>query len=188
MTQEELYDLIRHYGLVVITPIAVVEGPGVSVIAGFLARLSLIGLPQAYVLLVLADLIGDIALYAIGRRGRIGRVLRVLSVFGVTRKHLAAVIRQFRAKGGRILVLGKLTHSAGFAVLLAAGLVRMPFGRFFLLNTLATLPKVAVFLAVGWLFGAVSIKIDNLLLGLSFGVAVLICAALAFYRFRKRAC
>ena len=188
MTQEDLYDLIRHYGLIVITPIAVVEGPGISVIAGFLARLSLIALPLAYVFLVLADLIGDVALYAIGRRGRIGRAVRMLSVFGLTRKHVAVAIRQFRTKGGRILVLGKLTHSAGFAVLLAAGLVRMPFGRFVLLNTLATLPKVAVFLGIGWVFGAVSGGIDTLLFGLSLGLAVLILTALVFYLIRKRAC
>jgi membrane-associated protein len=165
-----------------------VEGPGVAVISGFLARLSLIGLPQVYGLLVLADLIGDVVLYALGRRGRVGRLVRLMSVFGLTRKHIAVAIRQFRAKGGRILLLGKLTHSAGFAVLLAAGLVRMPFGRFLILNTLATLPKVAVFLGIGWMFGAVSGGVENLLFRLSLGLAVLIGTALAFFLLRKRVC
>jgi membrane protein DedA with SNARE-associated domain len=64
----------------------------------------------------------------------------------------------------------------------------MPFGRFVLLNTLATLPKVAVFLGIGWVFGAVSGGIDTLLFGLSLGLAVLILTALVFYLIRKRAC
>lgn len=187
MTQAELVALIQDYGLMILAPIAVIEGPVVSVIAGYLARLSLVGLLQVYLVLVLADLAGDIVLYSLGRQGRIGMALRVLRPFGVTRPRLAGVIRQFRAKGGRILILGKLTHSAGFAVLLAAGLVRLPFWRFVALNFLASLPKVAVFVMIGWMFGAVADRVGNWLLGLSLGGALVLAGVVALYVFKRRA-
>ena len=177
MTEADLGALVRHYGMLVIAPLALLEGPVISVISGYLARLGLIRLPQVYAVLVLADLAGDVLLYTLGRQGRAGMALPWLSVFGVTRRRLARVLRGFRAKGGRLLVIGKLTHSAGFAVLLAAGMARMPFARFLALNLLATLPKVAFFMALGWWFGRIADRVGNWLLGGT--VLVLACAAIA---------
>lgn len=178
MTEAEIGALIRHWGLIILAPLAVLEGPVVAIVSGYLSRAGLLRLPQAMVVLVLADLLGDVVLYTLGRRGRAGVALPWLARFGVTRRRLARVLRAFRARGGRILVLGKLTHSAGFAVLLAAGMARMPFAQFLALNLLATLPKVAVFLWLGWWFGAVSAgRIGNWLLGGS--LLVLLCAAVA---------
>jgi membrane protein DedA with SNARE-associated domain len=168
--------LIGSHGLAVLVPVAVVEGPVVSVIAGYLVRLNLIGLTQTLVLLVLADLAGDLLLYGLGRSGRVSFALHWLRRFGVTRDRLAWLIRAFRARGGRILILGKLTHSAGFAVLLAAGLARMPPGRFLALNLLATVPKVCALVAIGWAFGEVSAKLGNWMLGAS--LLALLCLGL----------
>lgn len=187
MTQAELGALIGDYGLIIIAPLAVLEGPVLSVISGYLARLSMIGLPQVFGLLVLADLIGDVALYVLGRQGRIGVAVRWFGALGVTRKRVAWFIRAFRAKGGRILVLGKLTHSAGFAVLLAAGLVRMPFARFLALNFLATVPKVAVFVMIGWLFGEVADRVGNWLFGVSVAVILGLAAITALIFIKRRA-
>jgi membrane protein DedA with SNARE-associated domain len=178
MTEAEIGALIRHWGLIILAPLAVLEGPIVAIVSGYLSRAGLLLLPQAMVVLVVADLLGDVVLYLLGRRGRAGVALPWLARFGVTRRRLARVLRAFRARGARILVLGKLTHSAGLAVLLAAGMARMPFAQFLALNLLATLPKVAVFLWLGWWFGAVSSgRIGNWLLGGS--LLVLLCAAVA---------
>lgn len=186
MTQAELGAWIGDYGLIIIAPLAVLEGPVLSVVSGYLARLSLISLPQVFGLLVLADLIGDTALYVLGRQGRIGVAVRWLGALGVTRKRVAWFIRAFRTKGGRILVVGKLTHSAGFAVLLAAGLVRMPFARFLALNFLATIPKVAVFMMIGWLFGEVSDRVGNWLFGVSVAAILGLVAITAMILMKRR--
>lgn len=174
MTEADIGALIRDYGMLIIAPLAVIEGPVVSVVAGYLAKAGLIAVPQAFGVLVIADLLGDVILYTIGRRGRARVALPWLAAFGVTQRRLAQVLRAFRANGGRILVIGKLTHSAGFAVLLAAGMARMPLSRFLMLNLLATIPKVAVLLGLGWWFGKVSDRVGNWLLGGS--ILVLLCA------------
>ena len=187
MTEAEIGALIRHWGLIILAPLAVLEGPIVAIVSGYLSRAGLLLLPQALVVLVLADLLGDVVLYLLGRRGRAGVALPWLARFGVTRRRLARVLRAFRARGARILVLGKLTHSAGFAVLLAAGMARMPFGQFLALNLLATLPKVGVFLWLGWWFGAVSSgRIGNWLLGGSFLVLLCVAAAVLFHGLSRK--
>lgn len=177
MTETDIYALIQDYGLMIIAPIALLEGPVVSVVSGYLAKAGLIKVPQTFSVLVLADLVGDCIVYAIGRKGRARVALPWLAACGVTRRRLAQVLRSFRTKGGRILVAGKLTHSAGFAVLLAAGMARMSFPRFVALNLLATLPKVAVFMALGWWFGQIADRVGNWLLAGT--ILVLICAAIA---------
>ncbi|TGD43888.1 hypothetical protein EEB11_07905 [Pseudotabrizicola sediminis] len=165
MTEADVGALIRDYGLLIIAPLALLEGPVVSVVSGYLAKAGLVPLHWVFGVLVVADLAGDLLMYWIGRRGRAGLALPWLARFGVTRRRLATALRAFRRNGGRLLVLGKLTHSAGFAVLLAAGMARMPVMRFLVLNTLATLPKTAVCLAIGWWFGAVTDRVGNGLIG-----------------------
>jgi membrane protein DedA with SNARE-associated domain len=179
MTEADIGAMIRDHGLLIIAPLAVLEGPVVSVVAGYLAKTGLIAMSQAFGVLVLADLLGDVILYGIGRRGRARVVRPWLSRLGVTRRRLAQVVRAFRAHGGRILVLGKLTHSAGFAVLLAAGMARMPFAKFLALNLLATLPKVAFFLGLGWWFGKVSDRMGNWVLGASILIAICVLVVIA---------
>lgn len=188
MTEAELGALIRDYGMLVIAPLAVLEGPVVSIVAGYLVKLGLIGAPLTFAVLVLGDLVGDVILYTLGRRGRAGVALPWLSAFGVTRRRLARVLRAFRANGGRILIIGKLTHTAGFAVLLAAGMARMPFFRFLGLSLLATLPKVAVLMTLGWFYGRVADRVGNWLLAgsvLLILCGLALCAAYVIHRRRS---
>jgi membrane protein DedA with SNARE-associated domain len=60
---------------------------------------------------------------------------------------------RIRTRAGAMLLFGKLTHSAGFAVLLAAGAARVDLRRFLAFNLLGTLPKVLVLVLLGYWFG-----------------------------------
>lgn len=149
----ELIALIRTWGLGMLAPLALLEGPMVSVVAGYAVSLGALPLRGVLITLVLADLAGDAILYAIGRFGA-GRIPpHWLRRAGVTRRHLARLTLGFRSHDLRLLMLGKLTHAAGFAVLLAAGAARMPFARFLLANLVLTIPKSAAFVMIGWVFG-----------------------------------
>lgn len=186
MTEAEIGALIRDYGMLVIAPLAVLEGPVVSVVAGYLVKLGLIGAPLSFAVLVLGDLLGDVILYTLGRRGRARVALPWLSAFGVTRRRLARLLRAFRAKGGRILIIGKLTHSAGFAVLLAAGMARMPFARFLGLSLLATVPKVAALMALGWFYGRVADRVGDWVLAGSLLLVLCLLGLCAGYMIHRR--
>ena len=71
------------------------------------------------------------------------------------------MIGHFEEKGGRTLLFGKLTHVAGLPILVAAGAARMPYPIFLGYNFLGTLPKTAVFAALGWCFGSAWQRIDG---------------------------
>lgn len=151
------------------------EGPIVTVVAGYLASLSILNTMGAFVVVVLGDLVGDAILYLIGRQG-IGRLPdRWQQRLGLKKDRVAALTAHFDVHGGRTIVFGKLTHSAGAAILVAAGAARMPFGAFLGYNLLATVPKSAAFLALGYLFGSAYAQIDAWI----FRVSLVLLAAVA---------
>ncbi|MDT8856236.1 VTT domain-containing protein [Paracoccaceae bacterium Fryx2] len=171
---ESAIALLATQGLPLLAPIAVLEGPIITVIAGYLASLSHIPLVPAFVVLVIADLVGDSLLYGVGRKwgGALpGRLRRLVDADGTRLAQLAA---HFGRHGGRTLILGKLTHSAGAAILVAAGIARMPFLPFLWFNLLATIPKTLAFLAIGYGAGHAFAEIDRWISWGSLAVVLLI--------------
>ena len=158
---EAVIGLMAKHGLAVIAPIAVLEGPIVTVIAAWLASQNLFSLWSVTLVVVVADLVGDLGLYALGRWGLHRLPARWRDRLGLNRARLIGLTRHFRHKGGRTLVIGKLTHSAGAAVLVAAGMARMPLWRFVRVNLLATIPKSLFFVALGYSFGSAYARIDG---------------------------
>lgn len=171
--------LITKYGLAIVAPIAVVEGPIVTVIAAWLASQGLMSLWAVVLVVILADLVGDFGFYALGRWGLGKLPARWLERMHLTDTRLADLTRHFEGHGGRTLLLGKITHSAGFAVLVAAGMARMPLLWFFWFNLVGTVPKSLFFVGLGYGFGAAYSKIDSWITGgtLAMGVVVVAFAA-----------
>lgn len=148
-----LIGLIRDYGLLVLAPLALLEGPIVSVFGGYLAGRGLVPFNALLVLVVVADLVGDVMLYGIGRHGGRRVPQRWRGRLGLSPERQERLVDEIHTHGTRMLAVGKLTHAMGFAVLTAAGAARFPFGRFVMVNLLATLPKSAAMVALGWWLG-----------------------------------
>ncbi len=153
VSQDTLLHLIENWGIVILAPLATLEGPAVSITAGYMARLGLLDPLAVFVCVVLSDLAGDVMLYQLGRHGHNFFRTAWLTRLGVTRVQLARLIVRFRRRGVRFLIIGKITHYLGFATLLAAGASRMPFWRFFTAILVATLPKSLILVGIGWIFG-----------------------------------
>lgn len=182
---DTLEGLIKAHGLLFLTPLAIIEGPIVTVIAAYFARLDYLTLSSVCAMVIIADVVGDIGFYALGRwvitadRQPPGW----LSPLGITASGLQKMVGSFDHCGGRLLVFGKLTHSAGALVLTGAGMARMPLGVFIFYNTLATVPKSLFFLAIGWTFGHVISQVNGWLIVVSLAMfTVLVTAGVMWLR------
>jgi membrane protein DedA with SNARE-associated domain len=158
---DQMMELMQGYGLWLLAPVAIVEGPFVSVIAGYLAHLGVFNVVAAFLILVLADLVGDTLFYLFGRKG-----IRLLSPrwrarLGLSDDRLINLADHFRDKGGRTLIIGKLTHSLGAFALIAAGVAHMRFLPFLWFNLIATLPKSLFFIALGYTLGVAYKRVDS---------------------------
>ncbi|MBN2907197.1 MAG: VTT domain-containing protein [Rhodobacteraceae bacterium] len=181
-----IVDLVQSHGLYLLAPLAVLEGPIVSVLAGWMVQLGLLHFSAVFALVVLADLFGDALLYLLGRRGLTSMSLRWRARLGLRRARLNELSAHFNAKGGRTLVVAKLTHSLGFAALVAAGAARMPFVPFVWYNLLATVPKSLAFLLLGYSLGHAYTRIDSYIFWVSLGMLGGMLALAAVWYLRKR--
>ncbi len=140
--------LIAH-GSALILPLAVVEGPVVTILTGFLAAQGYFDWRLALCLLVCGDVIGDVIYYGIGRAGMMpfGFLGRRAGFGPVVTPELKRGLTDHAAK---MLVIGKWTHTIGCVVLIGSGMLRLPLPGFILINLLATVPKSAVLFGIGY--------------------------------------
>lgn len=151
--QADMQHYLTLYGYLALLPLTIVEGPAVTVFAAFLAAQGLFDVAGVYAIAVLGDLIGDVLYYAAGRWMQQGLADRHGPWAVRLRQRVAVLAPRIRTRDGAMLLFGKLTHSAGFAVLLAAGAAHVKLRRFLAFNLLGTLPKVLVLVLLGYWFG-----------------------------------
>ncbi|MFT4020654.1 MAG: VTT domain-containing protein [Acinetobacter sp.] len=179
--------LIKVHGLLILTPLAIIEGPIVTVIAAYLARIGYFSLMTVTVVVVVADLVGDVLFYMVGRRllSTEKPPPKWIQRFGVTENRIQTMVQKFETEGGKLIVMGKLTHSAGAAVLLGAGIARMRFLPFMIYSTISTIPKSLLFIAIGYAFGDLADQVDGWIAIIS--IVLLVVIVLLGIRWLKKA-
>jgi membrane protein DedA with SNARE-associated domain len=141
---------LLEYSNALILPLAIIEGPVVTILAGFLCAQGHLDWLTAVGLLLCGDLIGDLLCYAIGRAS-VGRLADIPKRRGTGYTIGAELRHRLTNSSAKMLLIGKWTHSIGFAVLIGSGMLRVPLLKFVVVNFLATLPKVLLLFALGYL-------------------------------------
>jgi membrane-associated protein len=148
---EAILALLSQYGYALLFPISILEGPVVAMLAGALVSFHVFNGITTYLVLLAGDLVGDVIYYGIGILGRKHISPKWRARIGVTDARIEKLERAFQKHDWKLLLLGK-SQPIGSAVLFVAGLIHMPFWRFFFYNLLGTVPKVAIFMLAGYYF------------------------------------
>ena len=181
-----VFQWIVSYRYLVLFPIMVVEGPIITIIAGFLISLGYLDGPAVYVLLVTGDVTGDSIYYAIGRWSK-GPIFGKWGHFlGLTERRIKMLETHFYRHRTKTLLIGKWSHAIGAPILAAAGLARVPYGQFLLINFLATLPKTLLLLLIGFYFGRSYNRIADYLDYTAIGMIVLAVLLVGLYVAMKK--
>lgn len=178
--------MLAAYTYVVLFPLTIVEGPIVSILAGFLCSLGFANLYLVFPMIVAGDIAGDCLWYAVGRWGRKGFGGRWSKYLGVTPERLRRIEQHFDSHSGKTLVLGKLTHGLGALVLLGAGVAGVRLRRFVVFNLLATVPKSLALLLVGYFLGQAYGKAASALNYVALGMVALAVLSLVAYVIPRR--
>jgi membrane protein DedA with SNARE-associated domain len=181
-----IFLFLAKYKYQVILPIAILEGPVVTVISGILvARGTLSFLPTLAVVFA-GDMISDPALYLLGRFGR--QLLRRLPLPAFAQHRLEPVERQYAAFPWRTLIVGKLSYGLGSLFVVAAGAARMPARDFLMRMGLVDAVKSASLLALGYFCGRAVLRRTGYLRYYAAAViaAALLAAAAALIAERRR--
>ena len=152
--------LLSKYGYSIVFPISVLEGPTVTTISGFLAGQGVFKLTPLFFIFLAGDFTGDFLYYAIGRYGGIPFVSKFERFFKIKQSDIEQMSCGFKKNDIKILLFGKL-QPLGSLVLMTAGFVKMNFVRFITLNVLFSIPKVILFLFIGYYFGSAYAMFDG---------------------------
>lgn len=170
------------YGIIVLT--SYIEGPILSLLCGIFYRLGIIEIIPAYFALMAGDLLGDTFWYWMGRLFGPRFVRRFGRYVNVDEKSIRVIERVFHRHQTWILIISKLTMGLGFALvtLFTAGMVRIPFKRYILLNFIGQFFWTAILLVVGYFFGHLFATFDSVFAKVSFA-ALLIVAIVVLFRY-----
>jgi membrane protein DedA with SNARE-associated domain len=176
---------LMTYGYIIYFPLTLIEGPIVTVIAGFLVSLGYLNFAIIYLLAIGGDLTGDMLYYAIGRWGG-KRIMRRGRFLHIKADQLERIHKYFQEHAGRALLFGKWTHSAGGVILVSAGMGRLPVKTFLFYNFIGTVPKSLAFLLIGYYFGRAYREIDRYFDYTAVALFIIMVLAAAAYIFAKR--
>lgn len=185
-TVVHLVALLATYTYAVLFPLTVVEGPIITILAGYLASLGYVNPFLVYAIAVAGDMTGDLAWYAAGRWGRKRYTGKWGKYVGITPERLLRIEQHFEGHSGKTLVLGKLTQAVGALVLVGAGAARVRPRRFILFNLLATLPKSLALLLFGYYFGKAYGHAGSVLNYVALGTIALAVLAAMIYLIPRR--
>lgn len=158
---DQLLNLLLTYKYLLIFPISVAEGPIISILSGVLIARDILDPFIAYTLLLLGDLVGDTLYYCLGRYGGRPIVKKWGYLVKLKEEKMAALEHHFRHDAPkRTLFLGK-TQPWGSVILFAAGTAKMPYLKFLLINTAASIPKVLILVLLGYYFNEAYVSLDG---------------------------
>jgi membrane protein DedA with SNARE-associated domain len=148
---------IQPYKYIVLFFGAIVEGPMLMMASGFLYHLGQFDFLPMYIALMGGDFVADIGWYCLGRFGGQAFIFKYSYLFHITRETLEKVESRFKKYHQKILIISKLTMGFGFshAVLTVAGIFRVPFKNYAMLNLFGGFIWTLFLLTIGYFFGNV---------------------------------
>lgn len=160
---EAIFYLLLKFKYIILFPLAIVEGPILAVIAGFLCSEGYLNLFIVYAIIVTGDVIGDSIVYMFGRWGIPGFLKKILKHFGMKTENLEKARVYFDANSQKAISLSKIALGIGIAGIYLAGNARVPYARFLKICLATSAIQYVVYLGIGLLFGSAYKKIDHYL-------------------------
>jgi membrane-associated protein len=127
---DKLIQWLTAYKYAVLFPLAIVEGPVLAVVVGWLCAAGLMRVGIAYPIIIAGDMVGDSGCYLLGRLNAGGSPGRFGRRLGLSREKIERWHNWFRDNPVKMISLSKITLGVGPAGIFLAGQARIPYARF----------------------------------------------------------
>ncbi|MSR70688.1 hypothetical protein EXS62_01475 [Candidatus Kaiserbacteria bacterium] len=178
--------LLEQYRYLVLFPLACFEGPILGFITGSLIPLGYFSPVPLLATLVLADVIPDIAYYFFGRWGkekslveRFGHKLRL------TPERLETLRVLWHTHPAKSMMVTKFAYGLSTPLLIIAGLVHLPFSKFWKLSAALALLQYSVLMSLGYFFGGYFATVQSTLVRVEILVAAAVVVFGIYYFFTR---
>jgi membrane-associated protein len=155
--------LLTQYRYFILFPLAIVEGPILAVIAGFLCINGFLNVFVVYPIIVLGDIIGDSIVYTFGRWGVPAFIKKMARRVAVKPEKINSVRAYFDSNPNKTISLSKVTLGIGVAGIYLAGNTKIPYERFIRICLVTSALQYIIYLCMGLLFGDAYKQINHYL-------------------------
>lgn len=176
-----IIQLLLTYKYAILIPLAIIEGPIVSVIAGFLTTQGVFNPLLVFLVMVTGDIVGDGIFYFIGYKGK-----RLFHYFKVDEEKIEKAKMYFQENHKKAIAASKVMWGIGTAGLIAAGALHVSYKRYFKTCALYSLGQSFVMIILGILFGQAYIIIGKYFNYYVAWVSVLAIVFLLFFVFIQK--
>lgn len=185
MNLAHLTQLIETYRYGILIPLSFIEGPIVAFVTGALASIGYFNIYIALVIFFLRDIILDSASYTLGRfAGKTSTAHRILSKIGIRDEHIEDIRRLWNTHGASTMFFSKLSYGLSAAFLIVAGIVKMPFTKFFEYAAFVALAQYGTLLVIGYFFGNAFGTVSSVLQNIQYAILGVTVFGTAYYFFK----
>jgi membrane protein DedA with SNARE-associated domain len=181
MTTRVLIRFFVHYKYAAIFPIAVLEGPIITIISGFLVSRHTLSFIPAFFVVFFGDAVSDTIFYIIGRNGR--NLIQKLKFLRVTDDRINKMEVQYEKSPWRTMLVAKVSYGLGTIFILSAGVSRMSLQRFFQSAFVLNALRSIILLSVGYYFGRIALRLGPTYLQY-YAVVVIVVLPLGYWFFK----
>ena len=137
-----------------------------------------------YIIVILADFLGDTLLYLLGRQGN-SFIVKHGAKIGLTAQKLRQADDYYKNNSKKTVVMSKIFHGIGIIGLISAGILHINFKHYIRLCILVSFVQTAALLIVGFLFGHAYLRIAEYLDYFAAFISALALLAIAFIIYYK---
>lgn len=179
---------LSAWAYVLLAILVAVEGPIATLAGAFAASTGLLNPVLVFVSASLGNLTADVLWYSLGTLGKTEWLMKLSSRFGVKESVITRLEKDVREHIHKVLFIAKLTMGLVIPTLIAAGMARVPFKRWFGVLFGAECIWTGSLVLAGYYLGALTQRIEANLRWVSLaGALILVVIAIAYIsRLRQR--
>lgn len=187
VTTSSALALALEYRYLFLYPATIIEGPVVTMAAGFFVSIGVMHPVAALATVVAGDMTSDLFFYYLGWLGRLWRPVRWLAEKFQLVARREEFIKLFDRYGGKMVIIGKMTHALAGIVFMGAGYARINVLRVMWYSFIGALVKAILLMYIGYVAGVAYARFSKYVEYGSLLFAILVVAAgLVFYYMSDR--
>ena len=183
MVIRQIIQFFITYKYLAIFPIAVVEGPIITIISGFLVSRGRLELFPVLFVVFLGDVVSDLAYYFLGRGSR--HMTKLLKFFHISDEKIQRLEKQFESSPWKTMIVAKMSYGLGSIFMIASGASRMSLKKFIEYIASLNFVRSSVLLSIGYYFGRAALHMGPTYLKY-YTFAVIVLIPTSYYVYRKR--
>jgi membrane protein DedA with SNARE-associated domain len=172
---------LAGWAYLLLAVVVAVEGPIATLAGAVAASTGLLNPILVFVSASLGNLTADTLWYSLGYIGKTEWLMKLSSRFGVKENSITRLQRDVHDHIHKVLFVAKLTMGLVIPTLIAAGMVRVPFKRWFGVLFAAECLWTGGLVLVGYYFGALTQSIESNLRWVSLAGGVVLAAIVILY-------